>query len=83
MIGNGENPKNKKSKAKNVKKANTKILFRKKCKGKYSYDKKGARTALNNIKKQGKGCLRMYYCKICNAWHLTHKESFDEDIDTI
>lgn len=77
MIDNGGNLKNKESKAKNVKKTDRKILFRQKCKGKYIYDKKGAETALNILKKQGNGCLRLYHCDSCDGWHLTHKDKLD------
>ena len=58
-----------------------KILFRQKCRGKYIYDKKGAETALNSLKRQGKGCLRMYHCDRCNGWHLTHKDEIEYTIE--
>lgn len=49
------------------------------CRGKKIYDKKGAITVKNfRSKKQGVGYLRIYHCRICGYWHLTHTELYEE-----
>jgi hypothetical protein len=46
------------------------------CNGKKIYDKKGATTVKNFRVKQGQGYLRMYQCRICGYWHLTHTKPY-------
>ena len=41
------------------------------CKGKPSYDKKGALTAKNKRWIDDRIRLRVYHCPDCNLWHLT------------
>lgn len=57
---------------------------------KVSYDKKGAQTALNNIKNRYKKFKqrkenRIYHCPFCNGWHLTSHDLEDkiEEVITI
>lgn len=51
---------------------------------KQQFDKKTALTILNerksNRRKYAKEC-RIYECPICNKWHLTSMEEYDERIE--
>tara|TARA_R110000868_G_scaffold179968_4_gene420467 strand:+ start:2650 stop:2865 length:216 start_codon:yes stop_codon:yes gene_type:complete len=42
------------------------------------YDKKTAKTILNQRLKEHKGERRIYFHEECNAWHLTSQEEYDE-----
>jgi hypothetical protein len=44
----------------------------KSCDGKRCYTKRDAQTMRNAKKREGK-LLRIYPCKECGGWHLTHK----------
>ncbi len=41
---------------------------------KRKYDKKGAQTLLNKLKRKHREEKRIYHCPICKYWHLTSKE---------
>ena len=44
--------------------------------GKTTYTKKkDAATARNQRQREGSPRLRMYHCRHCNGWHLTHKSA--------
>jgi DNA-directed RNA polymerase subunit RPC12/RpoP len=58
-----------------MKKTNKKMLTRQYCNSKIMYDKKGAITMINYLKRKGREeYLRAYQCPDCNMWHITHKE---------
>ena len=40
--------------------------------GKMCFDKKGAQTRRNSLKRRGGEELRIYPCPLSNTWHLTH-----------
>ena len=44
-----------------------------KCRGKLCYMKKEAQRIKNQLYKYKSRVLRVYQCKECNYWHLTHK----------
>jgi len=50
-------------------------MCRKEC-----YDKKTAKTILNQRKREHKGEVRIYFHEECNAWHLTSQEEYEEII---
>lgn len=54
--------------------------------GKKIFDKRGAKSALNwnasHPRKRRKE-KRMYYCRVCKAWHLTSKEDGENWIEEI
>ena len=47
---------------------------------KQKYDKKTAKTILNQRLKEHKGEKRIYFHEECNAWHLTSHEEYEEVI---
>lgn len=49
-----------------------------KCNGKPCYRKKVAESVKNKRWKQDRVDLRLYQCKHCNYWHLTHQEDYFE-----
>ena len=48
--------------------------------GKPIYTKKEAQRICNIRNWNGAG-VRIYYCKFCNYFHLTHREYIDKNID--
>jgi hypothetical protein len=54
---------------------------------KRKYDKRGAETALNLILGRLKGYQnrkekRMYFCMLCDGWHLTSMEEASFEVET-
>lgn len=48
------------------------------CQGKNAYDKKGAQTSINYMKKRKGMKLRMYQCPESDHWHLTSRDGYGE-----
>lgn len=44
------------------------------CSGKKAYDKKGAQTVVNAMKRNQGIIFRAYHCPLCNKFHLTSKD---------
>lgn len=53
------------------------------CERKVCYGKKDAQTILNRLmsspRKQRNDKLRIYQCRNCNFWHITHKEDWNKN----
>lgn len=49
------------------------------CMGKRKYHKKDAITAMNFRLREGGVKLRVYKCKVCPYFHLTHVKEYKED----
>jgi len=50
---------------------------------KEKFSKKSAKTIINHAKKQNKKWRRekrCYFCDVCEAWHVTSKEEYEEII---
>ena len=50
------------------------------CDYKNRYNKKEALSMRNYRESQGEVNLRVYQCKYCNFWHLTHKDRWGSRI---